>query len=253
MNGNPRNWIIYALSDPRTMLVRYIGVTSRRTTKRLTEHLSRAKKQRKTHRDCWIWHLSQLGIKPILSILESGHWTDWQGREKYWIACYRKFGDLVNHTDGGEGTPGLKLSQAQIENLRAKLTGQKYAPGRRSAMLGKHHTEEARLKIGEASVGRHHTLSTRKKMSIIAAGRDMSKCIAASIIRRKGKHLSPEHRMKIAATTANRRPVICLETGENFPSITAAALFLKVSEASVYQAIRKGCRCRGRRFAYAIQ
>ncbi len=119
-------------------------------------------------------------------------------------------------------------------------------------MLGKHHTKEAREKIRRAVTGRHHTTESKAKLSAAHAGKVLS-----DDHRRKlsdahaGKVLTAEHRAKIAASTTGRKPVVCVETGKVFPSITAAARFLKVTEASVYQSLREGLRCKGSHYRIA--
>jgi phosphoribosyl-ATP pyrophosphohydrolase len=113
-------------------------------------------------------------------------------------------------------------------------------------MLGKNHTPEAIEKIREAGTGRKHSDKARAKISRARKGKKPSAAtIAASVAARIGKKLTEEHRQKIAATTQNRKAVLVVETGQTFDSVTAASKALMVSEASVNQAIRKGCRCRG--------
>lgn len=238
-----RTWTIYALTDPRTEEVRYVGV-SVRPKARYNEHLSNAVKGGRTHRDCWIRSLIYQEIRPGYLVLEEVPEESWQERERYWIAYYRERGHLTNITDGGEGLPGyvptpeLRLKWSQMRK------GVKYAPGRIPAMKGKRHTEETRQKISEAG-RRACQPETRQKISKAAKGRDMSKPIKRSAEIRRGVPLTAEHRAKITAKTTGRKPVLCVETGQVFDSVSAAALYFQVSEASINQAIRKGCRCKG--------
>lgn len=253
MNDIARPWHIYSLSDPHTGFVRYIGVTFRGINKRFIEHMSRARKMRRTHRDCWIYSLIQLGLKPHLSIVEAGQGVGWQEQEKYWIGHYRTLGPLVNLTDGGDGTPGTKPSEKCIAAVRAAHLGVPYPPGRRSAMLGKHHSREVCEKIRKASAGRRHSPEVCAKIARAAKGRDMTRIVALSVAARTGVPLSSAHRANIAATTTNRKAIVCVATGETFPSITAAARHLRVTEASVSQSVRKGCQCKGRRFTFLLR
>lgn len=113
-------------------------------------------------------------------------------------------------------------------------------------MLGKKHTPEALAKIGEAGRGRRRSEETRRRMSEAAKRRGVSRsAVEASVAKRRGRPLSDEHKAKIARSTVGRKPVECIETGERFASIAEAARILGVDEASIHQAIRKGCRCRG--------
>lgn len=244
-----RTWTIYTLTDPRTNLARYIGVTFRGKA-RYREHLSRAATNGKTHRDCWIRNLLSAGLQPELAVVETGT-GDWQAAERRWIALYRPLGNLVNHTDGGEGTPGCIPSAETRAIWSAQRKGKKYAPGRRSAMLGRNHSPDAVEKIRQAGTGRLHREAAKLKIS--AARKDKP---LASDHRQKlsavhrGKVLTDAHKRAIAATTMNRKPVECLETGAVFASVTEAARQLQVSESSVSQAIRKGCRCKGNHFRF---
>ncbi len=242
-----RRWEVYALKDPRSGEVRYVGVTFRGRQRRLTEHLSKAKLGGATHRDCWLRSLSANSIEPTYETLESGLGDSWQEAERRQITSHRLTSNLVNHTDGGEGTPGY-VPTAELRQAWSNVRrGRKYPEGRRSGMLGRKHTAEAKEKIRRAGTGRRHEATARLKVSAARKGKPLSidhrhKLSAA----KKGGSLSAEHRSKIALSTKNRAAVLCVDTGETFASITAAAKKMGVNEASIYQACHKGCRCRGR-------
>jgi len=245
-----RTWEVYTLSDPRTNQVRYVGVTFR-GRKRFNEHMSRAATGGRTHRDCWIRSLLRLDLRPTYQIVEIGQGSDWPEVERRWIAHYRQFAKLVNLTDGGEGTPGYAMTEEAKERLSLQRKGVPYPPGRIPAMKGKRHTTEARAKIAAAGTGRKQTESARQKLSIARKGKPLSHEHKARLgALHKGTKLTEEHKRKIAATVTNRKPVLCIETGEIYPSITAAARSLDVNEASINQAIRKGCRCKGNHFRF---
>lgn len=246
-----RKWIIYTLSDPRTGEVRYVGRTFR-GRQRLVEHLSKAKRGGRTYRDCWIKSLLVLGLRPSMTVLQEGFGEGWQDAERDWIAKYRESGRLVNLTDGGEGFPGY-VPSAELRQLWSRQRkGVKYPPGRFSGMLGRHHTPEVCEKIRESSFGRRHTQETKSKIS----SKHMGKTISEEQRRRLrelrlGTSLTEEHKRKIAEATTTRKSVVCLETGSIYPSITAAAKALGVTDTSVNQAIRKGCRCKGNHYRFA--
>lgn len=245
-----RTWEIYAIEDPRTRIVRYVGVTFR-PKRRLNEHLCRARQGGRTHRDCWIRSLLSLDLQPMLVQLESGT-GEWREAERRWIAHYRLHTKLVNHTDGGEGTPGY----VPTPELRAKWSlsrrGRRYAAGRRSGMFGKTHSPETRARIAAAGEGRVQPPEARAKVSEARRGKPLSPEHREKLSKAKrGRTLPAEHRAKIAASTKTRRPVRCEDTGETFESMTAAARALGVTESSIYHALRKGCRCRGRRLRRA--
>lgn len=93
-----RPWEIYALSDPRTSKVRYVGVTFRGRA-RFREHLSRAICGGRTHRDRWIRSLVSVGLRPAYCTLERGKGDGWPDRERARIEVHRQ--TITNHTDGG--------------------------------------------------------------------------------------------------------------------------------------------------------
>lgn len=102
---------LYLLVDPRDEAVRYVGVTSN-PSRRLYQHL-RADKE--THRDRWIRSLQALGLLPRMDIIfEAKTLEGAYLLERYAIEQLRKWADLTNLTEGGEGSePGQKRSEEQ--------------------------------------------------------------------------------------------------------------------------------------------
>jgi hypothetical protein len=82
-------------------IIRYIG-KSDNPKKRLKDH--RNDKRKTSHKSCWVLSVvdrgSQIGIKPI-QVVSSDNWKE---REMFWISEMRKSFDLVNNTDGGDGS-----------------------------------------------------------------------------------------------------------------------------------------------------
>ena len=125
-------------------------------------------------------------------ILETCPDTDWESREKFWIASGRVDGwPLKNVADGGNAVPSwyqptaetrAKMSAAQ--RARTPEYREKIAASKR----GKPRSPETRAKISVATKGYRHTFEARLKMSIAGRGRPST---------RKGTSLSPEHRAKL--------------------------------------------------------
>jgi len=103
---------------------------------------------------------------------------DWEEAKNIEILLIEKYGrkdlgkgNLVNMTDGGEGSPGVIIS----EETRKKIS--EANKGRKGCMLGKTHSEEARKKISEANkgntnmLGKTHSEETKKKMSEANTGK----------------------------------------------------------------------------------
>lgn len=144
---------IYALTDPDSAEVRYIGKTIR-PKERLQNHCN---DKTSCHRVHWIQSLIAAGKRPALIILEClSADADWQAAEKRWIADARTKGwRLTNSTDGGDGV--VNLSGESKARMLQTWKGRKHRP-------------ESLLKIGAASRGRRHTEEykqmMREKMSV---------------------------------------------------------------------------------------
>lgn len=93
---------IYALVDPFTDKVRYVGFTRIKVSSRFSQHKHEAlKKERQTHVYNWFRSCVDKGKLPTYNILEDEiPIEDWEHRESYWIS---KFPDLTNQKPGGAG------------------------------------------------------------------------------------------------------------------------------------------------------
>lgn len=243
---NQRPWEIYTLSDPRSMEVRYVGVTFRHK-QRYNEHISRAIAGGKTHRDCWIRSLISAGIRPLYQVTQSGTGEGWQEAERHWIAFYRTQFDLTNLTDGGDGTPGIVPSPELRQKWSKMRAGTKYARGRVSAMKGKKHSPEAVEKIRKAGTGRKHSEEAKKKMGEIAKKRGISPELQARLIAASNttKQTDEFKRQAIASHAFQSKQIVCVETGEIFPSIRTAARAIGASKSAVQFALQRNTPCKG--------
>ena len=89
---------IYALKDPLTKEIRYVGKTVNMKN-RLRNHIYKAKKG-KTHRDNWIKKLLSQNLLPEKVLIVVCCEFNWAEKERYWISQYD---NLTNHALGGEG------------------------------------------------------------------------------------------------------------------------------------------------------
>jgi group I intron endonuclease len=131
------NTFIYALVDPISKKIRYIG-KSNEPKKRYYQHLYRSERKR-THKECWINKLLREGLKPELIIIEECS-DNWQEREKFYIAQYD---NLTNSTSGGDGTENYKHTPDSI----LKMSEQRQ--GKNNAFYGKHHSDETKTIISQ--------------------------------------------------------------------------------------------------------
>lgn len=140
-NGNT---FMYSLIDPVTEQERYIGKTDT-PQRRLKEHLQ---DRRKTHKSNWIASLLSRGLEPAMRILEEVPVTQWQERERYWIAYYRSLGcPLTNGSDGGDGiiNPTPEDRAKRSENTRRIMSD----VNERARRVAKLHSPEAAMKRTE--------------------------------------------------------------------------------------------------------
>lgn len=101
---------IYCLYDPSISKIRYIGRTKSKLSKRLNEHICKAKNHQKyytcngSHKNNWIKSLLKNGIRPKIKLLtEIEGWEESHIFEKKLIAKYLVKYNLVNGDDRGPG------------------------------------------------------------------------------------------------------------------------------------------------------
>jgi hypothetical protein len=92
---------VYALCDPRTDEIKYIGCSSK-VQQRYQEHLS----DNRTNQSKWAWicELRDLGLSPKLAIIEEN--LDKKKRaliqERYWLQVYIEAGAVVTNMRDAE-------------------------------------------------------------------------------------------------------------------------------------------------------
>lgn len=107
---------IYVLKDPRTNEVRYVGC-SRNTKARYFAHLNSNNSQSSLKRD-WIAELRNLGLKPIMEVIDKADETNYLIKQKQYITNYRKEGINLTNT-GYEDKHGNNTSFKQGHNIVA--------------------------------------------------------------------------------------------------------------------------------------
>lgn len=144
--------IIYALIDPNTDQIRYIGKTSN-LSRRLITHHSPSSIKTNTHKNNWLRSLISNGQKAKCMIIQTYNTKEeliWA--EKIWIANYRILNcNLVNATNGGEG--GKTSSRS----------------GSNNPMFGRRHSKETKNKMRTAAYKRDLTISPEKQKVMQAA------------------------------------------------------------------------------------
>ena len=185
------NTFIYALCEPGTQTIRYIG-KSDNPKKRLGEHTHPRKKIR-THLTNWVSKVLSECQVPSLLILKEVPGNEWEWWERSYIQNARMLGfNLVNMAEGGEGFEsgekhpnfGKPVSEDQRRIRAERSRGNKNN-------VGKKRTDESRKKSSRSHLGKRHSLETRTKMSLSHL-RDKNHFF--------GKHHSEETKRKISET-----------------------------------------------------
>jgi hypothetical protein len=84
---------IYALVDPRTSSVRYVG-KSNYPFHRLRAHQTRKGVNR--DKDAWVAELEAGGMEPTVKVLAEVDASEWREQEEHWIQEMLKAGPLFN-------------------------------------------------------------------------------------------------------------------------------------------------------------
>lgn len=149
---------IYALVEPKTKEVRYIGYTIHSIEKRRDAHVREARRgdRRNAYKNRWINSLNEIPDVILVDVVDE---DDADEAERLWILHYRTQGScLTNLTLGGRGQLGFKQSEATIARRVAAITGHTVS-------------ETARAAISAANTGKRRTAESKAKMSARKKGR----------------------------------------------------------------------------------
>ena len=207
--------IIYALCDPATEEIRYIGKSVRGIYRPQSHWYNRVKPKYKTYRLYrWLNTLSEPPIVKVIEICETKE--ELSAREMLWIAVYSFNDRLTNMTKGGEGT------------------------------VGRFHSAETRRKISEANKGKCSNLG--RKMSEEQKQKLRDKVITEEArknysIAQKRRMKKPEERRKLLVGLEKQRelrkkPILC-SNGKVYESVREAARQLGIASPNII-AVLKG-------------
>jgi group I intron endonuclease len=171
---------IYALRDPCTDEIRYIG-KAENIDRRIREHVKRAPAAR-AHSAAWIRKLCERGLMPVVEILETTDQEHWAEVERAWIQNGRDKGwPLTNHADGGQGGGGhrgFKHSAETKERLRIVNIGRKQTAESiektAAAKRGKPLTAECRANISRALTGKKISAEAVERNRLAHLGKKQS-------------------------------------------------------------------------------
>lgn len=150
--------------------------------------------------------------------------------EKFLIACFKGLGHpLVNYTDGGEGVSGY----VQQPQARAKIS---------ATHLGKSKSAQHRQRLADSNSNKKAVLcvttgeqfqSARQAAKVLGGGLDPVRISDVCLGKARTtaglifEFVDPAHReearLKYPLKPFQKRPTICVTTGQRFSSITDAA------------------------------
>lgn len=194
-------YLIYALSDPRTNEIRYIGRSSNGLSRPKRHSMPYNLLNERNHCRNWVKALVDLNIEPDIDIVEEvpqdckdiNAWLN--ESEQFYISYFRYIGaNLVNQADGGLGVIGYKMSDETKKKLSKVKSGKSLSP---LALAAAKRLGERRRGIKRLNI---KSMSPDTRMAFVQKRRDYM----------TGRKLTAEHRKAIGE--GNRGKVNSLES-----------------------------------------
>lgn len=195
---------IYAMCDPRTNEIRYIGKTSCSLRQRLCGHLDDSKPTRKKVQ--WINELRAHGLRPEICLIETlvdCMVEEWMEAECFWIASLKFLGAKLTNENRGGGGPITHSEEARkkiSEMGKARRASAETRAKMSAAQRGRRHTPESIEKLRKAHVGKTISVEQRLKLRLANLGKKQSaESSHKKRLARLGKKCTPEHKAKTSA------------------------------------------------------
>jgi hypothetical protein len=232
--------VIYALIDPRSEAIRYIGQTTYdEPSKRLQAHLCPSAVRKHSYLARWLKGLVDEGLKPDMVLIDVAYdQAELDLLEIEHIARYRQEGfRLVNLSDGGGGSAGVKKSPKAIEKTRQAHLGRpkpkspEWRAHMQVVMAGRRtNTPEHMAKLHEARVGATHTEETKARIAEAKKGQPSAfkgrqhteESNAKNAAAHVGKHAGDAHPGWDDSIDTERDIIARLKTGMTATDVAAA-------------------------------
>ena len=146
-----KQYIIYALQDPATFEIRYIGKSVNGLKRPATHTYPTVLEKDKTYKGNWIRQLVSKGLTPIIKVVqELNNLNEINEAEKYWIQYFKDLGaPLTNSTKGGMGRCGLSHTEETKKKIAEGQKNRKILRGKDHGMYGRKLTNEEKKLISE--------------------------------------------------------------------------------------------------------
>lgn len=144
--------------------------------------------------------------------------------ENYYIKKYDSYNNGYNKSLGFEGSTLLEVSDETKEKHRMMMINNKI-------WLNRKHTEEAKIKIGNAHRGKKVSDKTKQKLSDAKKGKFKGK--DNPFFNKKHTEETKEKLRK-----ANGNPIICIETNEEFQSINQCAKKMNLDRKAIERVLK---------------
>lgn len=139
------------------------------------------------------------------------------------ISEYNSTNDKFGYNKANGGSSAGKHTE-ETKRIISKKAKKRFKNPENNPMYGKHHSEEARRKIGEKNTGKKASMEARQKLSKANAGKN--NCMY-------GQTHTQEAREKIAKALGHS--VRCIETGIIYPSEIEAKRQIGVDNAMIHR------------------
>jgi hypothetical protein len=230
----PKN-IIYGLVDPRDGQLRYVGKSMCGLKRARSHSYPGYLKRDRTRTGNWIRSLQGQSLKPEVLLLEVHEKSEDLPEAEIWnIAYWKSVGaELFNHTTGGEGTPGHKMSALTRQRLREANLGIKHSLGKKQTL-----SEEQRLALAERARKRSADPAIRAKISKTLIGKKQSlKTVELRAAKLRGQRRTPEQRSRMSIYLRVPHPNACKsivdQNGKLYSSVDEAADYLGINSSCV--------------------